>query len=90
MDIESSDEATAYAVKTLRLPESALQDLTNELKENNAFQQAKIPDHLASLATGMYKDSWFCAQGANDLAATGKGTRPGDPFGDLAFNFLMR
>ena len=45
--------------------------------------------HLTSILTDAHLDTWFHVQDANDLAATLKGTRPGDSLADLLFSILL-
>ena len=45
--------------------------------------------HLTSILTDAHLDTWFHVQDANDLAATWKGTRPGDSLADLLFSILL-
>ena len=46
-------------------------------------------NHLTSILTDAHLDTWFHVQDANDLAATLKGTRPGDSLADLLFSILL-
>ena len=45
--------------------------------------------HSTSILTDAHSDTWFHVQDANDLAATLKGTRPGDSLADLLFSILL-
>ena len=45
--------------------------------------------HLTSILTDAHLDTWSHVQDANDLAATLKGTRPGDGLADLFFSILL-
>ena len=36
-----------------------------------------------------YSATWFSTQGLSDLVRTRAGTKPGDPLGDILFNFIM-
>ena len=46
-------------------------------------------EHLTSVLTDAHLDTWFHVQDANDVAATLKGTRPGDCLADLLFSVLL-
>ena len=44
---------------------------------------------LTAILTDAHMDTWFHVQDANEVAATLKGTRPGDSLADLLFSLLL-
>ena len=45
--------------------------------------------HKQMLLVDIFKATYFQVDGLNEVAMTTKGTRPGDPVGDILFNMLM-
>ena len=71
------------------MPDSAAEALTNKLKERPEMQQAELGDHFILLLTELFSDTWFTVPHDKRAHHTLRGTKPGDPFGDIAFNYLF-
>ena len=51
--------------------------------------RAGLSAHTLCLLTELFLDTWFTVPADAELHHTLRGTKPGDPFGDIVFNFLM-
>ncbi len=89
MDLDVSDEAIAYLFKSLSMPPAAIQELSVKLQEASILSGLDLHPHLHSQVAEMHQNTWFSVQGIQPIAQTERGSKPGDPFGDVVFNFLM-
>ena len=48
-----------------------------------------VPQHLHLYVSQSHASSWFSTQGLDTVARTLKGTKQGDPLGDIIFNMIM-
>ena len=55
----------------------------------DALEEAAVPSHLRALVSDSYSGSWFTTSGLASVTETQVGTRPGEPLGDLIFNYTM-
>ena len=84
------DEAIAAVLHAVGLPPSALQELIALLhSEANALQDAQVDSHLMSVTATMNGSTWFATQGLGDICCTKTGTRPGDVYADILFNYVL-
>ena len=60
-----------------------------ELLSKPILEVAGVPEHLRELIANTYRGSWITSPGAPQPVRTFAGTRPGEPLGDLTFNFLQ-
>ena len=63
--------------------------LSEILLQPSALAQAGVPPHLAAIAADIHEATWFAVAGAPGIVSTICGSKPGDPLGDLMYNFLM-
>ncbi len=85
----STDEDIAKLFAKFDLPPAAIHELYATIDGGPIFDQIDVSPHLKALLTELHHNAWFCTEGVEDVAETGTGTKPGDPFGDLVFNFLF-
>eukprot|EP00435_Cladocopium_sp_Y103_P025210 s540_g6.t1 len=66
-------------------------DQVHSLLRNAASDAAiaNISDHALLLLQDVLRSTYFQIDGIPEIATTNRGTRPGDPIGDIAFNILM-
>ena len=83
-----SDEAVAHLLATLRRPPASLDRLRTRLEDRPALEAAGVSPHVTGVIAEGSTGTWFGTEGLREVAATRRGTRPGDPFGDLVFNFV--
>ena len=83
------DASIARVAERLELPPDAMSELAQALQEPSAFTDAAVPGALNALVAEMHEGSWFAIEGMRTITTTAKGAKPGDPFGDIVFNFLM-
>ena len=67
----------------------AMVPLLQEILARPALFSAYSSKHLLALLTDIHLDTHFVTEGLETVAATSKGTRPGDPLADAAFNILL-
>ena len=88
MSVPLTDDALAKIMATIGLPREAMEDLAEHLAQPTAFQEAGISTSLDATISEAHEDTWFSTQLLPTVAHTYKGTKPGDPLGDIVFNFL--
>ena len=82
-------DATSFMIAMHRLGihpqqiETLLQHAQSEAAISN------IPPHAMRLLHDMLQATCFEMEGLSEVAVTTRGTRPGDPIGDIAFNIVM-
>eukprot|EP00969_Alexandrium_andersonii_P238686 10536650-Alexandrium_andersonii.AAC.1 len=65
------------------------QEFRQVASEQCVVEQASMDAHTRILAHEAHQDTWFAVDGAKGVTKTSLGSRPGDPLGDIVFNFLM-
>ena len=53
------------------------------------MQEAGVCSHLEALVAEAHEDSWFVVEGAPDPVVFQRGTKAGNPLGDIVFNYAM-
>ena len=86
---ECNAERLAVIVKRLDLPESAAEELVGLLDSVSLLRRAGASEHMERVVREMHESTWFTVQDGIEVVATLCGSRPGDPFGDFIFAFLM-
>ena len=81
------DTALIAALKRFGIDHEAIQGLLAQADEDNAT--GGISKHAEYLLSDLFKATFFQVDGIEEVALTTKGTRPGDPVGDILFNMLM-
>ncbi len=89
MDLDVSDGAIAYLFSSLSMPPAAIHELAAKLQEQPILAGLDVHPHLHRQVAEMHQNTWFSVQGIQPIAQTERGSKPGDPFGDVVFNFLM-
>ena len=72
----------------LKLKEDTLNNFYGML-EKGPMQRAGMHPHLASQIAERTRDTWFQVPGAEGIAASGTGTRPGTTAANAFFNFAF-
>ena len=54
----------------------------------NASNRYERTPHEEAIIAEAHQDTWFATAGCNSVAVASKGTRPGDPWGDIIWNVL--
>ena len=81
--VDCSDEAVASLLASLNLPPASMGRLRDRLQERPALETAGVSPHVAGVIAEGLTGTWFGTDGLREVAATRRGTRPGDPYGDL-------
>ncbi|CAE7727756.1 unnamed protein product [Symbiodinium sp. CCMP2592] len=71
------------------IPDSAIPELAQHLRNMATLSAAGTDDHLVSQVADLFRGSWFRLDNAGPLVLTRKGTRPGDPMADILFGFTF-
>ena len=80
--------ALIHALKRLGVASSEIEQWLAATSNDNATEGA--PPHLQHLVRDTMSHTFFQVNHLPQLCCTTRGTRPGDPLGDLLFNMIMR
>ena len=82
-------DATAFmaAMYRLKISPQQIENLLQHAQSEAAI--SNISPHAMRLLQDMLQATCFEMEGLNEVAVTTRGTRPGDPIGDVAFNIVM-
>ena len=64
------------------------QDLQAKLEEASILHQAGVSRHLETLLCEAHEGAWNSMDHAAQVIRTYRGTKPGDPLGDILYNFV--
>ena len=81
------DTALRVAMQRFGLDPQVLSDLL--MQADRDYATGGISKHAEYLLSDLFKATFFQVDGIDEVALTTKGTRPGDPVGDILFNMLM-
>ena len=81
-------ETTAQVFRSFSLPPEALHEFLS-LLNTSAFDLCGVDPHLSELIAEAHNGTWFTTKGRVEVMATESGTKPGDPLGDVIFNYIM-
>ena len=73
----------------LGVEREAMQPLLDALHGASLLEQAGVRPHMLRVLRDMHRDTWFGIVGCDSAVGTRLGTRPGDPFGDMLFLYLV-
>ena len=79
--------ATHHALRRLGIHEAEIQQLLNGASSQNASEG--LSPHAARLVQDVLRGTYFQIRGLDEYVQTHRGTRPGDPVGDILFNLTM-
>jgi len=72
------------------LPEEATRRVWQRLTQPPAIAKLQLEEHLQAMISEAHRGVWFRYRGTGRSATlTGRGSRPGDPWGDYLYNLLM-
>ena len=81
------DTALIVALERFGIDAERIRGLLVQADEDNAT--GGISRHAEYLLSDLFKATFFQVDGVDEVALTTRGTRPGDPVGDILFNMLM-
>lgn len=79
----------APVLTTLQLPPDVQQELHRIACDPDAFTKLGCPDWLRRFGSAFHSNTWFHVRGDQTIAATLRGTRPGDGYAGLLFNAVL-
>ena len=82
------DSRTIAALRTLGYDEDVRHELAEHVGDVSVLMQAGASVHLVKMISEVHDGSWHTFQGTSTVTATCFGSKPGDPLGDIVFNFL--
>ena len=82
-----SNNAFSFAMRQLGLHDADIADILQAVSHENAVEG--VSPHVERLVHDTMTGTFFTIEGIDTPVATHKGTRPGDPIGDLLFNLTM-
>ena len=86
VDIDST--AFVAALSRMGLPLTIIENWLQQAGADHAIEDAS--PHLEKLIQDCMTNTFFTIDGVPGVCKTTRGTRPGDPLGDLLFNLIMR
>ena len=84
-----SDDAIARLFLDLKLDTDTIHSLARVLAEPTVLEEAGLPKIFEQAISLHFEATWFQIDGADSFATAACGTRPGHPFADLIFNFVL-
>ncbi len=88
-ELPTSDDDVARLICAVGLPPEAMHELANYLAQPSLLEQAGVDEHLQALVADTFSATWFSTEGLDQVVATKRGTRPGDPLADQLFGFVI-
>ena len=82
------DDRVAKILHSMNLAPEVMHDLANFISEQPALDSAGVSAHVSAAVREPHSDTWHSTQGMPNVTATYVGSKPGDPLGDIIFNFL--
>lgn len=80
---DRSPESLAAIAARLKLDPGSVQEFLAQASLPSALQQASVGAHLRSLIRMAHEPSWFTTQGLESPASSTRGSKAGDPLGDI-------
>ena len=85
---EHLDTQVIQALQALSFGPDVLEQLKKLVQGLGALVQTGMDPHLVKVIAEAHQDTWFTTQGLVEAVVTKMGSRPGDPLGDIIYNFL--
>ncbi|CAE8629497.1 unnamed protein product [Polarella glacialis] len=89
MPLPCNDAGISWLLDKLRVPPEAIHVLRERMSQPPILQDRGASPHLQKLVGSCHQDTYFQVKGTEAIASTAAGTRPGDPYGDVLFSFLI-
>ncbi|CAE8581932.1 unnamed protein product [Polarella glacialis] len=89
MPLPCTDDSIAWLFDRLSIAPAAVHRLRARLEQASCLERCGVSPHLQAMTARCHEDTFFTTKGVKAIGATASGTRPGDPFGDALFSFLM-
>ena len=83
------DLEVAAILKTLGFAPSELREVIALIPQVSYMQACGMSATVAHSVREAHESSWFVVQGSSQVTLTRVGSKPGDPLGDLVFNWMM-
>ena len=84
-----SDEDIARIFKSVGYNPDEMRGFIARVRGGGVLRHAGVPGHLAAAVGEAHRGSWFPTEGLMGVSRSRRGSLPGDPLGDVVFNFLM-
>ena len=82
------DEQVAAALRACGFGPEVMHELAEHIRGQSIARQAGQHPHLRAILQQACANTWFSTQGVSTVVETKVGSRPGDPLGDVVYNFL--
>ena len=86
---EITDLRIAATLKQLGFTPNELHEVVSIIPEINYLSSVGVPERIAEAIGESHMDTWFLVQGSAQHTLARTGSKPGDPLGDLLYNYLM-
>eukprot|EP00959_Pyramimonas_sp_CCMP1952_P324424 6790438-Pyramimonas_sp.AAC.1 len=89
MATDTSRDSLRNLLAGAGLPEAYLPLLERRLLDLPLLRRHGLSGHFVGMVEEAFRLGWFQVPGAERVAITFRGTRPGTPFGDAVFIFII-
>ena len=89
INTELDQAQLAFLLRTLKLPSEDLVPIWTKIKEGkDAMRELDVEETTKEMAKVFHQNTWFSMHQSARIARTLRGTRPGDSWADLLFNYV--
>ena len=85
---ELSDEVIAFVLNSLGMDAEVMHKLAQHISNKDFLDSSGMSKFTQMCFQKCHEDTWISTQGLQEIATTEVGSIPGDPLGDIAFNFV--
>ena len=86
--VHISDDVIAYMCKTLNFDTDIIHQLVHHITTCSFLNEHGMSDYWVNMVGECHEGTWFSTQGLDDVVVSRIGSIPGDPLGDIVYNFL--
>ena len=87
LDVPMTDELIAFVLSKLKFEPDSMHKLYEHIKERSFLNTSGVSPYWQHVLAEVHTDTWFSTQGVCDVTLSDIGSIPGDPLGDIMFNF---
>ena len=87
-DLPVGDAAIITLLAALGFGPDSVHDLAHQLSQGSILEKADVPQEVRRAVGDAHSHTWFSVQGCRPVSEALSGSRPGDPLGDIIFNFV--
>ena len=88
MKTRGGDDTIRHLADIMQMPGVTLDQVMQHATGSEAFVSVGVPSHLRHLVATAHNSAWIQVGRRGGLLQPRRGAKPGDPLGDICFNFL--